>query len=277
VRFEVTVPDEPAPPLPPAAPVHGPSPYAPAGLGGQWGLPVGGYVRDRARELDAAHTRLVAALTTALGPAPWRGGPGAWLRWRGPGTTLRIQRLHEAGALSMELFPTRAREEAERRAFTGAGGLGALPYDWCLTRPDLALADLFLPFGPDPADHEQFAAHLPEVLAGVVADLPLIGWGEPVLIVVADIDDGRNSAELRIGQDRLEIGGVPGAARRVWLRPGTDQGRAAGRLLLDAFAAWGVDRAPRLRVRTWTSGGYVDLPGLGILPEGCHPDDLGGG
>jgi hypothetical protein len=45
-------------------------------------------------------------------------------------------------------------------------------------------------------------------------------------------------------------------------------------LLLEAFHAWDISAASRMRVRSWTSGGYVDFPGLGVRPEGAHPDDL---
>ncbi|GAA4959684.1 hypothetical protein GCM10023205_23420 [Yinghuangia aomiensis] len=275
LRFEVLVPAlTPGPDLPPSA-GPGRSLGFGAGLSGEsWGLPGTGFPRDRDRELDAAHTRLVASVTAALGPAPWRGGPGAWLRWRNRSTTLRITRDHERGALTMELFPTRPWEAREQRRFADADGLTGLPYDWCVSRPDLALAELFLPFGPDPNDWADFARAVPELLASTVADLPLVGWIEPILLVVGEVARPSRTVELRIGQDRLELGGVPGLARQVWLRPGGEHGRRAGGLLLDAFAEWGITAASAMRVRSWTSGGYVDFPGLGVRPEGAHPDDV---
>lgn len=275
LRFEVPVPvPTPGPDLPPAG-GPGRSLGFGTGLSGEsWGLPGAAFPRDRDRELDAAHTRLVASVTAALGPAPWRGGPGAWLRWRGRETTLRLARDHRRGALRMELFPTIRWEAREQREFAAADGLEELPYDWCVSRPDMALAELFLPFGPDPRDWDDFARALPELLASAVTDLPLVGWIEPILLVVGDIARPSRTVELRIGQDRLELGGIPGLARQVWLRPGADHGRRAGGLLLDAFAAWDITAASRMRVRSWTSGGYVDFPGLGVRPEGTHPDDL---
>lgn len=275
LRFEVLVPAlTPGPDLPSAA-GPGRSLGFGAGLSGEsWGLPGTGFPRDRERELDAAHTRLVASVTAALGPAPWRGGPGAWLRWRNRSTTLRITRDHERGALAMELFPTRPWEAREQRLFADADGLTGLPYDWCVSRPDLALAELFLPFGPDPNDWADFARAVPELLASTVADLPLVGWIEPILLVVGEVARPSRTVELRIGQDRLELGGIPGLARQVWLRPGGEHGRRAGGLLLDAFAEWGITAASAMRVRSWTSGGYVDFPGLGVRPEGAHPDDV---
>ncbi|HSA49552.1 MAG TPA: hypothetical protein VLH10_05495 [Yinghuangia sp.] len=272
--FEVPIPE-------PAPTPDLPQPIGPGralGFGGlpgdPWG-PVGaGFPRDRDRELDAAHTRLIAAVTAALGPAPWRGGPGAWLRWRNREITLRLARDHARGALTMELFPTAVWEAREQRQFADARGLEGLPYDWCVSRPDLALAELFLPFGPDPADWDDFRRALPELLACAVTDLPLVGWIEPILLVVGEVAHPSRTVELRIGQDRLELGGIPDRARQVWLRPGADHGRRAGGLLLEAFAAWDITAASRMRVRSWTSGGYIDFPGLGVRPEGTHPDDL---
>jgi hypothetical protein len=106
--------------------------------------------------------------------------------------------------------------------------------------------------------------------------MPLVGWVEPVLLVIGSVGDMSRSVELRIGQDRLELGGVPGSGRHVWLRPGADHGRTAAALMLDAFASWGVGDARKLRLRCFTSGGYIDLPGVGVRPEGTHPDDLQG-
>ncbi|MEU8137948.1 hypothetical protein [Streptodolium elevatio] len=275
LHFEVPIPvPTPGPDLPaPSGP--GRNLGFGAGLSGEsWGLPGAAFPRDRERELDAAHTRLVAAVTAAMGPAPWRGGPGAWLRWRSRTITLRLARDHARGALTMELFPTTTWEAREQRRFASAPGLTGLPYAWCVSRPDMALAELFLPFGPDPRDWDDFAVALPELLASAVTDLPLVGWIEPILLVIGDVARPSRTVELRIGQDRLELGGIPGLSRQVWLRPGAEHGRRAGGLLLDAFAQWGITAAAGMRVRAWTSGGYVDFPGLGVRPEGTHPDDL---
>ncbi|MYW01204.1 hypothetical protein [Streptomyces sp. SID3343] len=242
-----------------------------AGQAGAWGTVP--YVRDRGRELDAAHTRLGAALTATLGPAPWRGGPNAWLRWRSRGITLRLLRDDAHEALVMELFPTRVGEAFERRAFETAGSLAELPYIWCVSRPDMSLAELFLPFGPEPRDWVDFHAALPRVLSSLVVDMPLVGWVEPVLLVLGDVLEPAHTAEVRVGQDRLELGNVPGNGRQVWLRPGAEHAATAAESILEAFAFWGIDRARRLRTRAWTSGGYVDLPGIGVRPEGTHPDD----
>lgn len=256
-----------------AEPGTTPGPYgygAGPGTGGWGGVP---YVRDRGRELDAAHTRLGAALTATLGPAPWRGGPNAWLRWRSRRVTLRLARDDAAESLVMELFPTGAGEARERRLFEQAPSLDELPYTWCVSRPDMSLTELFLPFGPDPRDWADFRAALPRVLGSLVVDMPLVGWVEPVLLVLGDVGNPSRTAEIRVGQDRLELGNMPGSSRQVWLRPGTEHARAAAESILRAFDFWGIDGARELRTRAWTSGGYVDLPGIGVRPEGTHPDD----
>ncbi|WP_406281321.1 hypothetical protein [Embleya sp. NBC_00896] len=273
VRFTASLPVRVDPPPPPPPGLH--NPPAPGQYtygGGAWGTVP--YVRDRGRELDAAHTRLGAALTATLGPAPWRGGPAAWLRWRSRRITLRLSRDDANEALVMELFPTRAGEAFERRGFESAGSLAELPYIWCVSRPDMSLAELFLPFGPDPRDWADFRTALPRVLSSLVVDMPLVGWVEPVLLVLGDVAEPAHTAEIRVGQDRLELGNVPGNGRQVWLRPGAEHAAAAAESILEAFAFWGIDTARRLRTRAWTSGGYVDLPGIGVRPEGTHPDDL---
>ncbi|GCE00040.1 hypothetical protein [Embleya hyalina] len=275
VRLTAPLPVRVDPP-PPTSGLQGPvvpGQYAYGGGGGigAWGTVP--YVRDRGRELDAAHTRLGAALTATLGPAPWRGGPAAWLRWRSRRITLRLSRDDANEALVMELFPTRAGEAFERRGFERAQSLAGLPYIWCVSRPDMSLAELFLPFGPDPRDWADFCDALPRVLSSLVVDMPLVGWVEPVLLVLGDVAEPAHTAEIRVGQDRLELGNMPGNGRQVWLRPGAEHAVAAAESILEAFADWGIDGVRRLRTRAWTSGGYVDLPGIGVRPEGTHPDD----
>ncbi|HEY1178674.1 MAG TPA: hypothetical protein VGF17_21165 [Phytomonospora sp.] len=127
-----------------------------------------------------------------LGPPTLLGGPGAWLRWRAPATTIRLD------ARSIRLTATDRFEATELRTF--AYEFGAGPYLWCM-----APAGRFLPGDRPAADWDELTERLTATVESLAADLPALDQTPATLSLNGGTGPVPPTCYVAFGADGLRV------------------------------------------------------------------------
>lgn len=121
------------------------------------------------------------------GAAPLRGGPGPWLRWRGPESTPRLRYAPRAGSggaadVRLELLVTERYESREAR---DAEYLGEQPYSWSQARQGAATHGMYLP-GEDTAEGwDDFERRLTATIRDLADEATLLRVA-PLIVIIEE-------------------------------------------------------------------------------------------
>ncbi|MEU0808609.1 hypothetical protein [Streptomyces sp. NPDC005970] len=137
---------------------------------------------DAERAAEVFHTARRAA-ERLLGHAPLRGGPGPWLRWRQPRTTLQLrfrggwrqdgEDVRPEAGVSLEVLPTEQFEYRELRTFQHTPE--DAPYLWCRLVHCDAAEGMLLPGDARAEGWKDFEERLERTLEALLDDAPLLG------------------------------------------------------------------------------------------------------
>ncbi|WP_067485983.1 hypothetical protein [Actinomadura hibisca] len=233
--------------------------------------------RDRPALNEAFRTarRLAEDL---LGPAPLRGGPGPWLRWRRPVSLLELERT--ASSVEVCLRPAEVVEADEHRAVEwGDRDIAAEVVGiWLGETPHPSCAETSLPGHCVAESWKELREWLEETLRTLVEDLPALDDPTVVSLVSADASDPHQVRFLVDGGSPLRLEATSTARlreERSWREndgrtltaefpsPHRVHIRAAAEILVDALRTYGLP-LETLRYRASMRGCRPHLYTMGV-------------